>query len=653
MMSTPSSTARSATATSPQVTASVVKFHCLYTHDLRRKSKRWQDGYLRYHKFNKRIMVYDDNGNFIGDHHWRSNDEVQDGDELELDKGVLIQVTECTGTSETDITNLYEKRKSSQGSPQTKDPMSQAPRSSAPIRSSGSQSFRSLNDLLNIKKTPIGHLVSPYEQRNPPPKTQNTQEPTRPTKRQKTTTAVPTHPERSSRVHSQVIDLTEPNPRASLRQDTNSRAEKEPLSPGGYPVTDAYPTVREATRTTVAPKPTLPQRTNLPSTTRTTVVAAPEMTNNRPKPMAPPRVAPKAVQPAAPVNNRPQDPPRPMQSQRPGPVVTRNPVPAAPETGSSRPIPKVPLLTAPKAVQSATPVNNEPQDLPQPQRPDPTEFSRPSVPERSMESQPPLPQGRTTMDEPVTGVRDRSKDVSNPMQPPRPGPPTASRPPFPAPKPLTTRPVPNASVHTTNKNAELVKPTSDTASNDMPPPSRPSPAIPSDKPTTSLRMAAAKPRRKLMYSALLPGDILQKSSSPPTRTPPRETTTISQEPQFTRPVVSPTENPGTANEDFMPSESTQFIFDEMLDGSGFKPPSAIRNLTARRSLDSPFRKSLSDPTALISRQGHQAPSNFTRSLSNAADQENEPKEQGPWTSEALDLFDFWPAGRPKPYLMNP
>jgi hypothetical protein len=38
-----------------------------------------------------------------------------------------------------------------------------------------------------------------------------------------------------------------------------------------------------------------------------------------------------------------------------------------------------------------------------------------------------------------------------------------------------------------------------------------------------------------MYSALLPGDILQKSSSPPTRTPPnpkpRETITTSQEPQ--------------------------------------------------------------------------------------------------------------------------
>ncbi|OQD80203.1 hypothetical protein PENANT_c038G08950 [Penicillium antarcticum] len=645
-MSTPSSTARSATATSPQVTASVVKFHCLYTHDLRRKSKRWQDGYLRYHKFNKRIMVYDDHGNFIGDHHWRSNDEVQDGDELELDKGVLIQVTECTGTSETDITNLYEKRNSSQGSPQTKAPLSKAPRSSAPFRSSGSQSFRSLNDLLNIKKTPIGHLVSPYEQRNPLPKTQNPEEHTRPAKRQKTTTAVPVNSERTSRVHSSVIDLTEPNPRAPPRQEKNAQAETEPPGSGGYPLVNAYPTVREATRT-VAPKPTVPQRPN-PPTTKGPVVAAPGMTNSRPKPMAPPCVAPNPIQSAASVNNGPQDPPQPMQSQRTLPIVTRNPV-TAPEMDSNRPTPRAPLPTTPKAVQSATAVNNTPQDLPQLQRPNSAEFSRPSAVPAISES---LPQGRTTTDGSVTEVADRLNDLSNSTQPPRPGPPTALRPPPAAPKPLTTRPIPNASVKTNNKNAEHLKPPNDTASNEMPPPSRPSPAVPSDKPTTSLRMAAAKPRRKLMYSALLPGDILQKSSSPPTRTAPdpesRETTTTSQEPQFTRPVVPPTEDPGTASEDFMPSASTQFIFDEMLDGSGLKPPSAIRNLTGRRSLDSPLRKSLSDPTALISRQGHQARSSLTRSFSTAAGQENEPKEEGPWTSEALDLFDFWPAGRPKP-----
>jgi hypothetical protein len=92
----------------------------------------------------------------------------------------------------------------------------------------------------------------------------------------------------------------------------------------------------------------------------------------------------------------------------------------------------------------------------------------------------------------------------------------------------------------------------------------------------------------------------------------------------------------------MPSISTQFIFDEMIDGSGFKSSSAIKRLTRKRSLDSPLRKSISDPTALTGRQARVGGS------FHAANKENEPKEQGPWTSEALDLFDFWPAGRAKP-----
>lgn len=152
---------------SSQVIGTVIKFRCLYTHDLRRKSKRWQDGYLRYHTFNKRVMVFDCQGNFIGDHHWRSADEVQDGDELELDKGVLVQVTERMGTTQTDLSNLFERKKPSQGSPQSKDPASQPTRTPAPVRSSSSHS-RSLNDMLGIKKTPIAHLISPYEERHPP-----------------------------------------------------------------------------------------------------------------------------------------------------------------------------------------------------------------------------------------------------------------------------------------------------------------------------------------------------------------------------------------------------------------------------------------------------------------------------------------------------
>ena len=94
-----------------QNTAAVHEFRALYTHDLRRKQKRWQDGILRYHTFNKRIMVYDTARNLIGDTHWKESSTLQDGDELELEVGVLVQVGECMGREETDLRSLFERSK--------------------------------------------------------------------------------------------------------------------------------------------------------------------------------------------------------------------------------------------------------------------------------------------------------------------------------------------------------------------------------------------------------------------------------------------------------------------------------------------------------------------------------------------------------------
>ena len=82
-----------------QNTAPVFEFNCLYTHDLRRKQKRWQDGFLRYHTFNKRVMVYDVPRNFLGDLHWTSGDDLQEGDEMTLEKGgIMVEVSERIGT---------------------------------------------------------------------------------------------------------------------------------------------------------------------------------------------------------------------------------------------------------------------------------------------------------------------------------------------------------------------------------------------------------------------------------------------------------------------------------------------------------------------------------------------------------------------------
>ncbi|KAI9758745.1 MAG: hypothetical protein M4579_002848 [Chaenotheca gracillima] len=94
-----------------QKTANIYEFNCLYTRDLRRKAKRWQDGFLRFHAFNRRVMVYDIPRNFIGDSHWRENDGLVDGDELQLERvPVLVQVGEAIRTTEQDLTELLEKR---------------------------------------------------------------------------------------------------------------------------------------------------------------------------------------------------------------------------------------------------------------------------------------------------------------------------------------------------------------------------------------------------------------------------------------------------------------------------------------------------------------------------------------------------------------
>jgi len=72
------------------------------------------------------------------------------------------------------------------------------------------------------------------------------------------------------------------------------------------------------------------------------------------------------------------------------------------------------------------------------------------------------------------------------------------------------------------------------------------------------------------------------------------------------------------------------------------------NLPARRALDAPLRKSLSDPTALTAQRTLQSRSTLMQNAMSTVSEQPEVYEEGPWTCEALDLFDFWPPGRPKP-----
>jgi hypothetical protein len=164
-----------------QNTALVHEFNCLYTHDLRRKQKRWQDGFLRYHTFNKRVMVYDVPRNFLGDLHWTSGDDLQEGDEMTLEKGaIMVQVSERVGTIQTDLSDLlHRKDKTPAKNPaSSRMLMRPAPSHAATpsiiprtphATSTTPMKHKSLNTLLGRSRRPIGKASlpteSPYEAR--------------------------------------------------------------------------------------------------------------------------------------------------------------------------------------------------------------------------------------------------------------------------------------------------------------------------------------------------------------------------------------------------------------------------------------------------------------------------------------------------------
>lgn len=154
-----------------QNTAPVAEFRCLFTHDIRRKQKRWQDGFLKFHTFNNRVMVYDTSRNFLGDTYWKDSNHLQEGDELTLDKGVMVEVADAQGVTQTDLTPLFEKKNDSPAAKLITAP--NIPRQSMSLNSllrGGSQQLRhkSLNSLLNNPRGPIGKATpvkSPYEVR--------------------------------------------------------------------------------------------------------------------------------------------------------------------------------------------------------------------------------------------------------------------------------------------------------------------------------------------------------------------------------------------------------------------------------------------------------------------------------------------------------
>lgn len=176
-----------------QNTALVLEFRCLYTHDVRRKAqKRWHDGKIRFHTFNRRVMVYDETFNFISDVHWQERGEFGEGELLRLDRGgIEVEVQECIGKKEQDLTELLDKR--------AKDRKERVAAKAAPTRpqaqfvgviptpSGELMKPRPLNAVIG---TPTGHYgramipnVSPFEQKQQRSRGENISD--RPVKRQK------------------------------------------------------------------------------------------------------------------------------------------------------------------------------------------------------------------------------------------------------------------------------------------------------------------------------------------------------------------------------------------------------------------------------------------------------------------------------------
>ncbi|KAK1086272.1 hypothetical protein LTR48_003744 [Friedmanniomyces endolithicus] len=188
-------------------------------------------------------MVYDVPRNLVGDVHWTAGEALQDGDEVMLEKdGVMVQVSEAVGRTETDLTGLLNSRKnvgSERGSsPPARGPQTPAARTvnARMARPPTQLKHRSLNALLGTPKDPIGKAAmskSPFELRHEELENHGW-EGGRPPKRQR----MDRPPAR---------DISEPSiqPARPLKADTAPKRTRAPLSPAQQPQAQEVIALRE------------------------------------------------------------------------------------------------------------------------------------------------------------------------------------------------------------------------------------------------------------------------------------------------------------------------------------------------------------------------------------------------------------------------
>ncbi|KAI5838056.1 hypothetical protein DFP73DRAFT_565618 [Morchella snyderi] len=86
--------------------APIDEYRILWTAQKKQKLKKWHDGFLRFHKFNKRLLVYDDARHLVADMYLRGRDIIEEGDDLEFENH-LVTVEDFKGTVVQDLTPLY------------------------------------------------------------------------------------------------------------------------------------------------------------------------------------------------------------------------------------------------------------------------------------------------------------------------------------------------------------------------------------------------------------------------------------------------------------------------------------------------------------------------------------------------------------------
>jgi len=118
-------------------------------------------------------MVYDTLHNFIGDTHWQASGVIGEGDETELQDGVVVQVGDQVGLSETDLRPIFERPRKRVG--EGKEEMGGNGIGGADIsrtlqRPGEGSRHKSLNALLGTPKGALGKAVlpvkSPFELNN-------------------------------------------------------------------------------------------------------------------------------------------------------------------------------------------------------------------------------------------------------------------------------------------------------------------------------------------------------------------------------------------------------------------------------------------------------------------------------------------------------